>query len=162
MSYIFLWHDAILGMRDMLYVTPYRVTFGSALWLLLAWRLFAKRMVKTIMLMCAWFWSGITVICIAYRLQISVTLHWRHNDHGWCLKSPASRLITQSFIQTQIKENIKALRHWSLCGEFTGPGEFPAQRASNAEYGPIWWRYHDSRLPIDVGIQKPISLHELL
>ena len=36
------------------------------------------------------------------------------------LKSPASRLFTQSFIQTQIKENIKAPRHWPLCGEFTG------------------------------------------
>ena len=36
------------------------------------------------------------------------------------LKSPASPLFTQSFIQTQIKENIKAPRHWPLCGEFTG------------------------------------------
>ena len=39
----------------------------------------------------------------------------------WRLKSPASRLFTQPFIQTQIKENIKAPRHWPLCGEFTGP-----------------------------------------
>ena len=38
----------------------------------------------------------------------------------WRLKSPASRLFTQSLIQAQIKENIKAPRHWSLCGEFTG------------------------------------------
>ena len=38
----------------------------------------------------------------------------------WRLKSPASRLLTQSFIQTQIKENIKTPRHWPLCGEFTG------------------------------------------
>ena len=29
-------------------------------------------------------------------------------------------VFTQSFIQTQIKENIKARRHWPLCGEFTG------------------------------------------
>ena len=35
--------------------------------------------------------------------------------------------------RAQIKENIKAPRHWPLCGEFTGTGEFPAQRASNAE-----------------------------
>ena len=32
--------------------------------------------------------------------------------------------------------------HWPLCGEFTGPGEFPAQRASNAENVSIWWRHH--------------------
>ena len=37
----------------------------------------------------------------------------------WGLKSPASRLFTQQFIQAQIKENIKASRHWLLCGEFT-------------------------------------------
>ena len=35
-------------------------------------------------------------------------------------KSPASRLFTQPLIQAQIKENIKALRHWPLLGEFTG------------------------------------------
>ena len=54
------------------------------------------------------------------------------------LKSPASRLFTQTLIQTQIKENIKAPRHWPLCGEFTGTGEFPAQRDSYAENVSIW------------------------
>ena len=39
-----------------------------------------------------------------------------------------------------MKENIKAPRHWPLCGEFTG--EFPAQMASNAENVSIWWRHH--------------------
>ena len=38
----------------------------------------------------------------------------------WRLKTPASRLFTQSFIQALIKENIKAPRHWPLCGKFTG------------------------------------------
>ena len=58
------------------------------------------------------------------------------------LNSPASRLFTQPFIQTQIKENIKAPRHWPLCGEFTGTGEFPAQGVSYAENVSIWWRHH--------------------
>ena len=53
-------------------------------------------------------------------------------------------LNTQSFIQAWMKENIKAPRHWPLCGEFTGTGEFPAQRASNAEIFSIWWRHHVS------------------
>ena len=34
-------------------------------------------------------------------------------------------VFTQPFIQTQIKENIKALRHWPLCGEFTGDRWIP-------------------------------------
>ena len=28
--------------------------------------------------------------------------------------------FAQRFVQAQIKENFKALRHWPLCGEFTG------------------------------------------
>ena len=32
-----------------------------------------------------------------------------------------------------MKENIKALRHWPLCGNSPVTGEFPAQMASNAE-----------------------------
>ena len=52
-------------------------------------------------------------------------------------QTPVSRLFTQPFIQTQIKENAKAPRHWPLCGEFTGTGESPAQMASNAEMSPF-------------------------
>ena len=40
------------------------------------------------------------------------------------------------------QRNIKAPRHWPLCGEFTG--DFPAQKASYAENISIWWRHHDS------------------
>ena len=62
----------------------------------------------------------------------------------------ASQITSLTFvysivIQAQTKENIKALRHWPLCGEFTGTGEFPVQRASNAEMFPfddvIMWAY---------------------
>ena len=52
-----------------------------------------------------------------------------------------SLLFTQPFIQAQINENLKASRHWPLCGELTG--EFPTQRASNAENVSIWWRHHE-------------------
>ena len=76
---------------------------------------------------------------IFLRRSITLTLLWPR----WRLKSPASRLFTQPFIQTQIKENIKGpRRHWPLYGEFTGTGEFPAQRASYAENVSIWWRHH--------------------
>ena len=61
----------------------------------------------------------------------------------WRLKSPAWRLFTQPFIHAQIKENIKAPRHWPLCGNSPVTGEFPAQRTSNAENVSIWWRHHE-------------------
>ena len=70
---------------------------------------------------------------------ITMTSWWAR----WRLKSPASRVFTQPFIQAQMKENIKAPCHWPLCGEFTG--EFPAQKASNAENVSIWWRHHGVR-----------------
>ena len=82
--------------------------------------------------------------CTSIYLLITITSLWPR----WRLKSPASRLFTQLFIQTQIKESIKAPRHWPLCGEFTGTGEFPAQRASYAENVSIWWRHHVIRLII--------------
>ena len=49
----------------------------------------------------------------------------------WRLKSPASLLFTQPFIQAQIKVT----------------GEFPVHRASYAENVSIWWRHHDERNP---------------
>ena len=45
-------------------------------------------------------------------------------------------------IQAQIKENIKAPRHWPLCGNSPVTGEFPAQMTSYAENVSIWWRHH--------------------
>ena len=47
---------------------------------------------------------------------------YHHNDaimSAMRLKSPASRLFAQLFIRAQIKEDIKSLCHWPLCGEFT-------------------------------------------
>ena len=41
------------------------------------------------------------------------------------MKSPAYRSFTQTFIQAQIKENIKTARHWPLWGEFTGDRWLP-------------------------------------
>ena len=46
-------------------------------------------------------------------------------------------MASQPFIQTQIKENIKAPRHWPCVGNSPGTGEFPAQMASNAENVPF-------------------------
>ena len=58
-------------------------------------------------------------------------LKWSLNEATWSLnllwrlKSQTSRLFTQPFIQAQIKENIRAPRHWSLWGELTGDRWIP-------------------------------------
>ena len=54
-------------------------------------------------------------------IPITMTSQWAR----WRLRSPASRLFAQPFIQAQVKENIKAPRHWPLCAEFTGDQWIP-------------------------------------
>ena len=67
-------------------------------------------------------------------LTFTMTSEWT----WWCLKSPASWLFVHSFIQAQIKENIKALRHWPLWGGNPPvTSGFPTQRASYAEMFPF-------------------------
>ena len=48
------------------------------------------------------------------------SLQRRHNGCDSVSNHQPHKLFTQPFIWAQIKENIKALRHWPLCGEFTG------------------------------------------
>ena len=52
----------------------------------------------------------------------TLTSQWRQNRR---LKSPASRVFTQLFIQAQLKENVKGPRYWPLYGEFTGDWWIP-------------------------------------
>ena len=71
-------------------------------------------------------------------LIISVMSLWER----WRLKSPASRLCVQPFVQAQSKENIKDPRHWFGEGNPPVTGGFSSQKASNAENVSIWLRHH--------------------
>ena len=62
----------------------------------------------------------------------------------WYLKSPASRLLAQTFVQVHMNENIKDPRFWPLWGNPSVTGGFPSQRASNAESVSIWLHHHDA------------------
>ena len=67
-------------------------------------------------------------------------LNWRHNDHdGVSNPQPNGCLLNRLFRR---RSKLKAPRHWPLCGEIIGTGEFPAQRASYAENVSVWWRHH--------------------
>ena len=60
----------------------------------------------------------------------------------WRLKSPASHLFTQPFIQAQIKENIKAPPHWPLWEKFTGDRWIPILCQMPASiFGPQWVKF---------------------
>ena len=55
----------------------------------------------------------------------SQQLQWRHNErYGVSNHQPQDCLLNRVF-KVQIKENIKAPRHWPLCREFTGDRWIP-------------------------------------
>ena len=54
-----------------------------------------------------------------------------------------TKIFIQPFIQAQIKENIKASRHWPLWEEFT----------SNAENVSIWWRHHEVAMFLAIALK---------
>ena len=53
------------------------------------------------------------------------SLQWRHNGRDSVSNHQPHYCLLNRFIQTQIKENIKAPRHWPLCEEFTGDRWIP-------------------------------------
>ena len=72
-------------------------------------------------------------------------VQWRHNGRdGVSNHQPRDCLLNRLFRCRSKK--ISKLRVTGLC-EGTSPkvGEFPAQRAINAENGSIWWRNHAIR-----------------
>ena len=58
-----------------------------------------------------WHWWFVTTHFISNLLS----LQWRQNEHD----SVSNHQPDDCLFKVQIKENIKASRHWPLCGEFT-------------------------------------------
>ena len=72
-------------------------------------------------------------VLVYWRLNVLLdlgefrSLLWRHNERDSVSNHQRFYCLLKPFVQTQIKDNIKAPRHWPLCVEFAG-GEFHAQR----------------------------------
>ena len=76
----------------------------------------------------------------AHRLNVS--LQWRHNEHDSLSNHQPQDCLLKLVFGRRSKKTSK-LRVTGLCaGNSPGTGEFPAQRASNAENVSIWWRHH--------------------
>ena len=71
-----------------------------------------------------------------------LSLQWRHNEHD-CVSNHQSRdCLLNRLFRHRWKKTSK-LRVTGLCaGNSLVTGEFPAQRASNAENVSIWWCHH--------------------
>ena len=73
------------------------------------------------------------------------TLQWRQNGHDSVSNHQPRDCLLNRLFRRRSKKTSK-LRVTGLCvGNSPVPGEFPAQRASNAENVSIWWRHHDQR-----------------
>ena len=74
------------------------------------------------------------------------SLQWRHNELDGVSNHQPHYCLLNRFFKAQIKEKIKAPRHWPLCGEFTDGRWIPHTRASNAgnihsENKVVRWRF---------------------
>ena len=62
----------------------------------------------------------------------------------------ASQITSLAIVYSAFYSGVDQRKHQSSASlafvwEFTGTGEFPAQRASYVENVSIWWRHHDNR-----------------
>ena len=71
------------------------------------------------------------------------TLLWRHNERDSVSNNQRLYCQLNNLFRRRLKITSK-LRATGLCA-WNSPvtGEFPAQRASNAENVSIWWRHHE-------------------
>ena len=99
-------------------------------------------------------WKGIwnliflqhNFMCTVYNITKSYSrrtpLRWRHNERdGVSNHQPHDCLLSRLF-RRRSKKTLK-LRVTGLCeGNSSVTGEFPTQRARNAENVSIWWHHH--------------------
>ena len=79
---------------------------------------------------------------VTWSLTNALTLHWRHNERNGVSNYQHRDCLLNRLFRFRSKKTSK-LRVTGLCeGNSPGTGEFPAQRASNAENASIWWRHH--------------------
>ena len=73
-----------------------------------------------------------------------ISLRWRHIERDGVSNHQPHDCLLKHLFRRKSKETSK-LRVIGLCvGNSPATGEFPAQRASNAENVSIWWRHHVS------------------
>ena len=79
---------------------------------------------------------------ISSQKGVTIPLLWRHNGHDNVSNhQPHDWLLNRLFRRKSRKTS--KLRVTGLCaGNSPGIGEFPAQKANNAENVFIWWRHH--------------------
>ena len=121
---------------------------------LIEWKITKLRRISCLLLRPCWKQVGIGSVNWERR---GATLQWRHNGHdGVSNHQPHYCLFNRLFWHRSKKTS--KLRVAGLCaGNSPVTGEFPAQRASNAENVSIWWRHHE-RLLLEILVNQFIIM----
>ena len=83
------------------------------------------------------------------------TLQWRYNERDGISNHQRFDCLHNRLFMRRSKETLKP-RVTGLCAENSPvTGEFPAQKASNAENVSIWWRHHEVNT---YQLESPLSL----
>ena len=82
------------------------------------------------------------MVAYSHAEERELSLQWRHNERGGVSNHQPHDCLLNGLFGRRSKKTSK-LRVTGLCaGNSPVTGEFPAQRASNAENVFIWWRHH--------------------
>ena len=87
--------------------------------------------------------SATNSLCWSFytRPVLASTLQWHHNGCNGISNHQRLDCLLKSLFRHRSKKTSK-LRITGLCeGNSLGTGEFPTQKASNAENVSIWWRH---------------------
>ena len=72
----------------------------------------------------------------------AMSLQWRHNGHDGVINHQPHDCLLNRLFKYRSKKTSKLCVTGLCAGNSPVIGEFPAQRASNAENVSIWWRHH--------------------
>ena len=83
-------------------------------------------------------------MCDQKQEHLAMSLRLCHDGRVGVSNHQSNYCLLKRLFRRISKKTLK-LRVTGLCaGNSPAAGEFPAQRASNAEIGFIWWRHHDT------------------
>ena len=107
-------------------------------------------------------WASFVTGVPKFKSVMTPTLLWRHDERDGVSNHRRLDCLLKHLFR-RISKEISKLRVTGLCeGNSSVAGDFPAQRASNAENVSIWWRHHEVQWPRKMAlIQAPqiLSIH---
>ena len=65
------------------------------------------------------------MLCVVVQCVALLPLQWRHNERNGVSNHQPHHCLLNRLFRRRSKKNIKAPRHWPLCGKFTGDRWIP-------------------------------------